>query len=172
MNMTIQMKDALLISNTYNLFTPNSSVIAGGFLRDWDLGRTPKDIDVLIEYQDKTCISEALLLADRLGYTVIDHGEMYPEDGSQNLRLVLRLEKEGHLSIDLIFLNCSVMARIEEFSCALSQIWWDNTLGVVCRKSTYNFSYRNKKLVFSSTLTQEYKERMISYFPDYTVEET
>ena len=38
-----------LISDVFNLSREGKSLVAGGYLRDIDLGREPKDVDVLLD---------------------------------------------------------------------------------------------------------------------------
>lgn len=160
-------KDACLISDVYNLFSPGSSIVAGGYLRDLDLGRQPKDVDVLIEYADMRDTKEAEIQARTLGYNIKRVTNVYrvAEDG--DLHTILKLEKGGELSIDLIFLNIPVLQRVEEFPCNLCKIYRKEG-GEVVRCPDYLEGIANKRIVYyQPSLQTSYLRKMKEYFPDW-----
>ena len=163
-----RLKDAMTIAMVYNVFKEGSARIAGGCLRDLKLGREPKDIDILIEYGNSKDYDEAHLLAERLGYSVENCSDGYEDTDDTNLRHVYKLTKVNKLPIDLIFLNCTVKEQIERFPCSLTEIWleghWINTT------KEFGTSLQNQTLIFREDTPEEYRQRMIGYFPTYKVE--
>lgn len=169
-------KDAKLITSIFNTFKEGSAIIAGGYPRDLQLGREPKDIDILVEWESKLDYDELRILADRLGYVVHDHTERYGDDEHGQMRCVMTLEPifdvdhfADGVMIDVIFLNCPVRERINNFPCTLSEAWLTTGGGVAC---SYEFhkAVLNKVMKFSVDCPAKYIERMKSYFPDYRVE--
>lgn len=163
-----RLKDAKLIVSIFNTFVPNCACIVGGFLRDIELGREPKDIDILIEYNGEADYREVAILADRLGYSLRDHSANYAVDEVYSLRNVYTLTKDGCLNIDVIFINNTIAERIKEFPCGLSQIWLEGHW--IKRTDKFNYGYRNKILQFTEDAPNEYVQRMQEYFPNYEVE--
>ena len=171
-------KDAKLITSIFNTFKEGSAIIAGGYPRDLQLGREPKDIDILVEWESKLDYDELRILADRLGYVVHDHSERYGDDEHGQMRCVMTLEPmfdEDHFAegvmIDVIFLNCPVFERISKLPCTLSEAWLTES-GDVNFSCDFSVAVLNKVLYFrhSNAEYDEYEARMKSYFPDYRVE--
>ena len=156
------LKDAKTIAMVYNVFKKDSAVIAGGCLRDIDTGREPKDIDILIEYESDADYREASMLANRLGYKLKENNTYGPE-GENQLRFVIKMVHETKKPIDLIFLNCPVQERIDNFPCNASQVWLYK--GTVCSTEEYDQFLITNKLEFYKSATKEYKERMLNYYP-------
>lgn len=165
-----RLKDAMTIAMVYNVFVEGSACIAGGCLRDMAIGsKEPKDIDLLIEWEGKVDYDELYIMADRLGYAVMFHGEDYGDMEDQNLRTVFTLTKEGELPIDVLFLNCSTDTYIENFSCGISKIW---LLGkTLCKHADFRHAISNEVLQFTGNVSESYRERMIRYFPTYKAEQ-
>lgn len=165
-------RDAKIISGMFNTFTQGSSIIAGGYLRDNHLGRLPKDIDILVEWESKADYNEAYILADRLGYVVKDYSEGYGYQEDTDLRCVFKLVSndlwDGRLPIDIIFTNVPVLTRVKNFPVTLSQIWYDGTQ--VHRSEAFDKAVATKTLCFGEQVKEDYYNRMMSYFPDYKVE--
>lgn len=171
-------KDAKLITSIFNTFKEGSAIIAGGYPHDLQLGREPKDIDILVEWESKLDYNELAVLADRLGYSCRDYSDRYSDDVDGQLRrvvsLIPKLERgqfEENVVIDVIFLNCPVFERISKFPCTLSEAWLTESGDV---NFSYDFSVAVLKKVLyfrhNSTEYDEYEERMKSYFQDYRVE--
>lgn len=171
-------KDAKLITSIFNTFKEGSAIIAGGYPRDLQLGREPKDIDILVEWTSKLDYDELTILADRLGYSCRDYSDRYDDHEDDQLRRVVSLipkwergQFEENVVIDVIFLNCPVFERISKFPCTLSEIWLTANGDV---EFSYDFSVAVLKKVlhfrYNSAEYDEYEARMKSYFPDYRVE--
>lgn len=171
-------KDAKLITSIFNTFKEGSAIIAGGYPRDLQLGRTPKDIDILVEWESKLDYDELTILADRLGYLCRDYSDRYADNVDDRLRrvvsLIPKLERgqfEENVVIDVLFLNCPVFEGISKFPCTLSEIWL-TAHGDVEFSYAFSIAVLKKVLYFRNTGCEytEYEERMKSYFPDYRVE--
>lgn len=168
-------KDAKLITSIFNTFKEGSAIIAGGYPRDLQLGREPRDIDILVEWESKLDYDELTILADSLGYSCRDYSNRYSDDIGGQLRrvvsLIPKLERgqfEENVVIDVIFLNCPVFERIDNFPSNLSKVWLvENT---VIESGHFTDGKRCKVLKFSGDCPEEYITRMRSYFPDYRVE--
>lgn len=170
-------KDAKLITSIFNTFKEGSAIIAGGYPRDLQLGREPKDIDILVEWENKLDYDELTILADRLGYLCRDYSDRYDDHEDEQLRRVVSLipkVEQGQfdevVAIDVIFLNCTVFERIYNFPCTISEVWLVGD-GVAfsnafCRAVTKKVLYFRH----NSAEYDEYEARMKSYFPDYRVE--
>lgn len=168
-------KDAKLITSIFNTFKEGSAIIAGGYPRDLQLGREPRDIDILIEWESELDYDELRILADRLGYVVHDHSARYGDDEHGQMRCVMTLEPmfdKDHFAegvmIDVIFLNCPVFERIDNFPCNLSKVWLVGDK--VIESGHFTDGNRCKVMKFSVDCPAKYVERMKSYFPDYRVE--
>ena len=158
---------ACLISDVYNLFVPGSSIVAGGYLRDLDLGRQPKDVDVLIEFDGDLDFKEAAIQARTLGYSIRFLTRVYGVSSDGDLHTIIQLEKEGELKIDLIFLNIPVLRRVEEFPCNLCKIYRDSS-GEVVRCPDYVEGITNKRVIYyQPSLRPVYYMKMQEYFPDW-----
>jgi hypothetical protein len=169
--------DAKVITSIYNIFVEDSAKIAGGYVRDTLLGRDPKDVDIIVEFQDERDIKEAYILANRLGYDVYDYGDCYVSqqeaEHNDDVVKVLQLSKQPNrfetiTKIDIVFVQTTVMGHIESFQCSLSKAWLQGN--VMRRHEDFHASVENKTLYFTKTATREYVERMISYFPEYKQE--
>lgn len=169
-------KDAKLITSIFNTFKEGSAIIAGGYPRDLQLGRTPKDIDILVEWESKLDYDELTILADRLGYLCRGYSDRYDDHEDEQLRRVVSLipkVEQGQfdevVAIDVIFLNCPVFERIYNFPCTLSEAWLEGDK-VEC-SSAFNKAVCSKVLYFrhNSAEYDEYEARMKSYFQDYEV---
>lgn len=157
------MKDAQIIASVFNTFQEGSALIAGGYIRDLVLGRKPKDIDILVHWQDANDDREIEILANRLGYSILNCAEGYGQSETDNLRCVYKLTKIGELPIDVIFLNCTPMERIKNFPCNASMVWTD---GTSVRHLPSFEQFRNTGVLeFYETCTEEYAARMHTYFP-------
>lgn len=170
-------KDAKLITSIFNTFKEGSAIIAGGYPRDLQLGREPKDIDILVEWESKLDYDELTILADRLGYTCRDYSDRYDDHEDGQLRRVVSLiptfelgQSEARVVIDVIFLNCPVFERIYNFPCTISEVWLVGD--GVAFSSAFCSAITEKVLCFrhNSAEYDEYEERIKSYFPDYRVE--
>lgn len=106
-NLSLSDKDflgKLLCSLTTEKGAP---VIAGGFVRDIQLGRQPKDIDIFMPYQSNFLL--AYVAMKGLGAIHLKDCASYADevnDGgfNQEVKLVMKFELDGYL-IDIIFLN-------------------------------------------------------------------
>ena len=160
-------KVGCLISDVFNLFKVDSSIVAGGYLRDLDLGRTPKDVDVLVEYESDSDYGEVAIQARVHGYSVKMVGNVYDTTSDNELRRIFKLEKVGELPIDVIFLNIPVMDRVADFPCNLSQIY-RNSCGTVMKTPAYECGVRDKTVIYNLlTLRPNYEAKLRSYFPDW-----
>ena len=158
-----RLQDAMTIAMVYNVFTEGSAIIAGGCLRDLETGRDPKDVDILIEWESKADYREAEIMADRLGYTAHHCNETYGDNEDGQLRTVYKLTKAGKKPIDLIFLNCPVMERIENFPCNAAMVWLDK--GIIRSNASYGRFMNSGKLEFYDTCLPKYKAKLLSYYP-------
>lgn len=158
------LKDAKTIAMVYNVFAHDSARIAGGCLRDLYCGKPVKDVDILVEWESQADYRELEIMADRLGYTWRNYQEEYGchEDGQ--LRSVYTLTKDGHLPIDIIFLNCSVQERIEQFPVNASMIWLEGDRLVTHEK--FDSFYASGELEFTDTAPEEYIRRISDKYKD------
>ncbi|AUR95258.1 nucleotidyltransferase [Vibrio phage 1.204.O._10N.222.46.F12] len=164
----MSIKAAKFICSIFNTFKPGSAVIAGGYVRDLVTGRSPKDIDILVEFGSTADYAEVGILADRLGYTVQDHSfgssGNYEDDEDSELRRVITLHKPNELTIDILFLNVTCMERIDNFPCNASMFWLD---GDDIRKTDQAKEWlATNKLQFYKLATTAYIQRMENYFPE------
>ena len=156
-----------LISDVFNLSREGKSLVAGGYLRDIDLGREPKDVDVLIEYEDDLDLKEAEIQARFHGYDISRVGGNYGEIG-KDLHRVFKLRKEGELKIDLVFLNQPVLTRFYDFPCNMCMIYRHGETGEIVTSEDYDYGKLNKMVVYNPTTTREnYHKKMLEYFPDW-----
>jgi hypothetical protein len=177
-----EIKDAKIIASIYNVFVEGSAKVAGGYVRDLILARKPNDIDVIIQYTNDRDYDEARILANRLGYDLMDYGSDYsdqnrigvtPEEERTeqdlDVRRVFKLSKLfSPLTIDLVFVNCTVQERISRFPCSISKAWLEGS--VVHTSSDFRKSVQEKVLYFTPTATHEYVNKMTTYFPEYKQE--
>jgi hypothetical protein len=155
------------ISDIFNVYKEGSSYIAGGYLRDMDLGREPKDVDVLVEYGSDKDLEEGIRLADRFGYTCERVGGNYGEIG-KDLHTVFALEKPGELKIDLVFLNVPCLPRIHDFPCNLCQIYRIGLTGIIAKSEEYEEGVASKMIVYNpDQIRENYYNKMLRYFPDW-----
>lgn len=168
-NMLLQhIKDAQLITSIFNIYKEGSACIAGGYLRDVYIGREPKDIDILVQYESDADYKEVEILADRLGYDLKDYSDQYGSvDTEGQLRNVFTLMKYDKPCIDIIFLNCTVQERIENFPCSISKIWLDGSKLVLHKEFEETIDIQT--MTFRSDVTPEYEARLRGYFPQYKV---
>lgn len=162
------MKDALLICAVYNTFKKGSAAIAGGCIRDWELGREVRDIDIIVEFEGEADIREAHILADRLGYSAItyhNHPEYRTRDS--NTEAIVKLVHTSKLGIDVIFKTCSVQRAVQDFPCNAVKVYLEETLGGLKTITTpeYLEFCRTKVLHFHEDAPEEYKAKLLGYFP-------
>lgn len=168
-------KDANFIVSIFNVFSEGSAVIAGGAVRDMQVGRTPKDVDIIIRYEDDKDIAEGRILADRLGYSVTRYNHyVYNPDtdyqlesnpSSEFLHCVLKLES-GDKEIDLIFVKTDPIEHIKKFPANSSMVWLDN--GEVKYLPPFN-DFMLSNTIYVLNPYEEYAERMSKYFPEHKI---
>lgn len=162
-------RTACVISDFCNQVKPGSAIVAGGYLRDMELGRDPKDVDVLI-HREGACVEDILALCEMHGYSSnnkFQRGEGYPE-GDDQLCGLIDLEKEGELKIDLVFLTVPVIERFDNFPCSLCKIYRHQVTHEIIKALDFVESVNSKCLIFyRRTLMEPYKRKMIEYFPEW-----
>ena len=165
-NMNDQLKDAKLIVSIFNTFVPNCAAIAGGYIRDVETGREPRDIDIIVEFEDQRDFAEATLLADRLGYSsqVYHACAEYPNTARTGASVgVVKLHKHNQLDIDIIFKSVSVKRAIEDFPCNAVKVYLDGDTTITTEE--YREFCKTRKLIFHPDAPQAYKDKLISYYP-------
>ena len=124
------LKDAQTIAMVVNVFKEDSAAIAGGCLRDMDTDRSPRDIDIIIEFEGPQDYAEVRILADRLGY-FIQHDTVYEANSfhSEQVVSVIKLihKDKRAVPIDVIFYKCTVEEAVREFSCNASKVYIDGS---------------------------------------------
>jgi len=156
---------AKTICGVFNGLRKGSSIIAGGYLRDADLGRKPNDIDLIIEYEDDKDFQVASDFGEAFGYEVTIKGKGYID---REVSCVLALNKKGEVPIDVIFLTVPVLERLAIFPCNLCKIHTDEG-GVVIRAEDYVSGIKNKEIIYNEvTAREKYVIKMHEYFPDYS----
>lgn len=155
------------IVGIFNCYKSNTATITGGYLRDLMTGREPKDIDILIRWFSELDFEEIRVLARRFGYSV----EEFPSYGTDTpvpeVLAVFKLTKYGELPIDIIFTKDSLPNHISKFPCSASQVWFEE--GYIKSTDSFNHFLDSKVLIFTKYASEEYKERIMSYYPDYKV---
>lgn len=161
------LRDAKRIVGVFNVFDKGCAAIAGGCIRDIDTHRTPKDIDIIIHYQDVRDYRELEIQARFLGYECHYHGEGSGRANIDNdddpIRNVITLRKEGKLPIDVIFMDCPVEQAVENFPCNAVMVWLEGNTPKSLPQ--YDEFIKTTKLVFYKRATDEYKARLNSYYP-------
>lgn len=154
-------------------------IIAGGALRDLTLGRTVKDVDIIVK--DSPALKGTIEKAGKgLGYTFTSKtdasGASGYNDSTQpantfstqtDIVEVFVLEKAGKPSIDFIVVSNEPVVRVKYFPCNGSMIWMD-VAGQVHTRMEFSF-FKHGLLMFFPTATREYTSRMLSYFPTHFV---
>lgn len=156
---------AKTICGVFNGLRKGSSIIAGGYLRDLDLGRKPKDVDLIIEYEGEEDLALAEKFGKAFGYTSTVKGKGYID---REVKCVLAFEKDGEVKIDVIFLTVPVMERLAIFPCNICKIWTDQT-GLVEATPEYSKGILNKEIIYNrGTAREKYIDKMHEYFPDWS----
>ncbi len=156
---------AKTICGAFNGLREGSSIIAGGCLRDKDLGRDPHDIDLIIEYEDERDIKLAEDFGEAFGYDVTVKGKGYID---KEVACVLAFNKKGEVPIDVIFLTVPVIERLAIFPCNICKIHTDHT-GVIVRHKEYVSGIANKEIIYNeATAREKYVAKMHDYFPDWS----
>ena len=168
----------LTLCQMFNTIRPNTAIIAGGFLRDLETGRQPKDVDVFIECDSDYGVSMVETYAELAGCVVKRHEgsskSFKQEDpNNENVKEVLTLESTDKLSVDVIFLKTPVRDRVKIFPCNASMLYFDpelGELGEVVRTPKFKEFLKNSVLKFYDTAKILYIRRLSGYYPNCSYE--
>lgn len=163
------------------------AVLMGGYLRDLILDRPWKDIDLFV------CVSDTDMLHHRTsGCYLLD----WQHDCGGTVETEWYIISDVKYDSDFAVFACRTVPGVQlilytkhyntldtqyemalsymnyKFPCTLSKVCM--TLSIprsdrwFCMSSAFEWAVRNQELEFSAGCPQEYRDRMASYFPDYT----
>lgn len=163
------------------------AVLMGGYLRDLILDRPWKDIDLFVAVSETQMVNHrttgvyAMEWASGIYKSVVTNWKIISDvkydsafavfacDALPGVQLILYTKHyntlDSQYEIALSYMNY-------EFPCSLSKVAM--ALYVEPRErwfylsSAFEWSVRQRALEFSAGCSQEYRDRMASYFPDYT----
>mgnify|MGYP003639027448 FL=1 len=161
------LKDAKTIVMVFNVFNKECAAIAGGCLRDLETGREPRDIDIIVQYEDPRDFAEAQIQARFLGYTatVFQMHAEYPLEGICGAAVmgIAKLEHPTKLPIDIIFRDGPIRQVIEDFPCNAVKVYMVED--DIVQTPEYQEFLDTGKLTFHKGAPEAYKEKLLSYYP-------
>ncbi len=171
------LEHAKILLSALNNISVVRPLIVGGVLRDLELGRKPKDIDILVkDVRANNIMFTVANFCVKYGYSIKDktsHDPYYQDDGllsSKQIKGVYELVPnfEAGIPIDVILVNVDPLERVRLFPCNASMIYMDST-GNITKTVEFEHFVFTGELHFYQTCVPQYVERMLKYFPDLLV---
>lgn len=120
-----------MLNAVKEIYEPDYCCVAGGAVRDYFMGKPPKDVDIFIKLSDGLHKGDDLIhAAECLGWRNVEHVMQPPEyKGNQKILLLLRGYAFNQL-VELIFVNTKPSGKdiVDTFDFTINQHWFDNDI--------------------------------------------
>jgi hypothetical protein len=153
--------------------------VFGGALRDIDTGRTPKDVDFLVENTQIDRIIRKLLVE---GYTIRKKDRERAQDDNQGytavnqwLMNVYSATQEGFADLDILEISCEIGKYMDQLPINSSCIFYARDPGSgwsskVTRSEDYmDFIIMEQIVISDNRLRSDYLLRLRGYYPTFNV---
>ena len=144
-------------------------ILAGGAPRDMYLGRTPRDYDFYVYIPPGLYHPEQEDFFDE-GFEFVDNiGQDYPGSPTNSIISVWVMEAHS-ATINVIVLEDTYTPAelVENFQCSLSKFYYDFDTHSAVATSPARLAIATKRITFSNNCSNNYKQKISSYFPEYT----
>lgn len=168
-----------------------TTIIAGGFCRDYTLGKHIKDCDIFLKLKEGTEISTVCSFIEGYFEEYEEHKlisieeisedyseprpffgfSLFRENTSKKVQApfyVLEVHLEKMLPIQFIITeNQNLVKLVEEFPCNLSKIYREPYLDEMIQTNEFEFGIKNNIISFTENCPQEYENRLCSKYSSF-----